>query len=99
MGTTLQEHIVLICQDGVLPYKKPAQLSATLSCWALKAISDHAAYAGDFDTEGWVALQRMLLSLAASGYLGTRETQHGWAPQFSGRSIRLSLCRHNFLPC
>ncbi len=77
MRATLQDRIVLICKDDVPHYKKTGSVVRNTYFWALKSISCHAAYAGDweFDAEVWVALKRMLLSFAASGYLGAWETQ------------------------
>ncbi len=45
--------------------------------WALKSIAGYAPRSGnwEFEAEVWVALKRMLLSFAESGYLGLHETQ------------------------
>lgn len=76
MRARLENDLLLLHCDDVPPYKKTGSQVRNTYFWALKAIAAHAPYARDweFDPEVWVALQRLLLSFAESGYLGLRET-------------------------
>ncbi len=82
MRATLQDQIVTIHGDDLPRYKKAGSVVRNSYFWALKSISCHAAYGGDweFDAVVWVALKRMLLAFAEAGYLGSGETQLEFPP-------------------
>lgn len=76
MRARLENEIVYIHYEDLPNYKKGGSIVRNSYFWALKSI---AAYANrdrdwEFDSEVWVALQRMLLAFSESGYLGLRET-------------------------
>ncbi|MCW6037373.1 hypothetical protein K4A83_13980 [Spirulina subsalsa FACHB-351] len=76
MRATLEDNILLIHAEDVPPYKKGGSVVRNSYFWALKSISCYAPRGGnwEFDRPVWVALNRMLLSFAQSGYLGISET-------------------------
>ncbi|NJL01088.1 MAG: hypothetical protein HC910_11185 [Spirulinaceae cyanobacterium SM2_1_0] len=82
MRATRQADIIAIHQDDLPQYKKSGSVVRNSYFWALKSISCFAGYERDweFDAEVWLALKRMLLAFAASGYLGTSETQLEFPP-------------------
>ncbi len=76
MQVSLQDDILLIANSDLPNYKKGGSVVRNSYFWALKSI---ACYTGrgqdwDYDAVVWVALARMLLAFAESGYLGDRET-------------------------
>ncbi len=77
MRARVEGDILLIHPEDVPQYKKTGSVVRNSYFWALKAIAarTHRTQAWEYDAEVWVALQRMLLSFAESGYLGLRETQ------------------------
>ncbi len=77
MRATIQDQILLIDQEDVPQFKKNGSVVRNSYFWALKAIAVQANRFRDweYDPDVWVALQRVLLSFAESGYLGLRETQ------------------------
>ncbi len=77
MRAWLEDNILLIHRDDLPAYKKTGSTVRNTYFWALKSISCYAGYNTDweFDPEVWVALKRMLLAFAESGYLGSSETQ------------------------
>lgn len=68
--------ILLMHREDVPPYKKQGSVVRNSYFWALRSIADDARLGLDwaFDESVWPALYRMLISFAASGYLGDRET-------------------------
>ena len=76
MRVTLQDNILLINQEDLPCYKKGGSVVRNSYFWALKSIACYTNRNKDweFDPEVWVALVRMLLSFAQSGYLGDNET-------------------------
>ena len=77
MRARLEGDILLIHPDDVPQYKKSGSVVRNSYFWALKAIAAraHRSKPWEYEAEVWVALQRMLLSFAESGYLGLQETQ------------------------
>lgn len=77
MRTTLTDDILFIHAEDVPFYKKQGSVVRNSYFWALKSISCYATRDKDweFDRPVWVALNRMLLSFTAAGYLGASETQ------------------------
>jgi hypothetical protein len=73
---SLKDEILAIHNEDLPIYKKGGSIVRNGYFWALKSI---ACYSGkgcdwEFDREVWIALSRMLLSFAQSGYLGDSET-------------------------
>ena len=76
MKVRLQDDILFINQEDLPNYKKGGSIVRNSYFWALKSIACYTSRNKDweFDAEVWIALARMLLSFAQSGYLGARET-------------------------
>ncbi len=76
MKVSLQDDILFIAREDLPVYKKGGSIVRNSYFWALKSIACYTSRDKDweFDSEVWVALTRMLLSFARSGYLGDRET-------------------------
>jgi hypothetical protein len=76
MRVKLQDNILSIAREDLPEYKKGGSVVRNSYFWALKSISCYASRQKDweYDLEVWVALARMLISFAESGYLGDRET-------------------------
>jgi hypothetical protein len=77
MRAKIDQQILFIHHEDLPQFKKSGSVVRNSYFWALKAIAAHTARNGDweYDPEVWLALQRLLLSFAESGYLGLRETQ------------------------
>ena len=73
----VDDNLLIIHRDDVPEYKRQGSVVRNSYFWALKSIAGYAPRDGDweFEAEVWVAVQRMLLSFAESGYLGLSETQ------------------------
>ena len=76
MKVNLENDILAISYDDLPQYKKGGSIVRNSYFWALKSISCYSSRGRDweYDRDVWVALSRMLLSFAESGYLGDRET-------------------------
>lgn len=76
MHCCLDLPVLLLHREDVPHYKKRGSVVRNSYFWALRSIADDARLGQHwaFDESVWVALGRMLLSFAASGYLGDRET-------------------------
>lgn len=63
-------------------FKKGGSVVRNSFFWALRSIAGQAPRHGDweYESEVWLALERMLLAFTASGYLGWRETQLEFPP-------------------
>lgn len=83
MRANLQDDIISIHHEDVPAYKKGGSVVRNSYFWALKSIACHAPRGRDweFDCEVWVALSRMLLAFAQSGYLPFHETCLEFPPQ------------------
>jgi hypothetical protein len=77
MRARIEHQIVYLHHEDVPTYKKGGSVVRNSYFWALRSIAARAVRNHDweFEAEVWVALQRMLLSFAESGYLGLHETQ------------------------
>jgi len=77
MRANIKQQILFIHHEDLPQFKKSGSVVRNSYFWALKAIAAHTTRQGDweYDPEVWLALQRLLLSFAESGYLGLRETQ------------------------
>ena len=76
MKVRLEDEILLIAHEDLPEYKKGGSVVRNSYFWALKSIACFSSRTKDweYDPEVWVALCRMLISFAESGYLGDRET-------------------------
>jgi hypothetical protein len=76
MKVRLEEDILFIADSDLPEYKKGGSIVRNSYFWALKSIACYTSRGKEweYDAEVWVALARMLLAFAASGYLGDRET-------------------------
>jgi len=77
MRARLDNQTVFLHHDDVPNYKKGGSVVRNSYFWALRSIAGTANRyrEWEYESEVWLALQRMLLSFAESGYLGLRETQ------------------------
>jgi hypothetical protein len=82
MRTQLDDRILYLHAEDVPFFKRGGSMVRNSYFWALRSIAGRAPRDRDweFEAEVWVALQRMLLSFAESGYLGLRETQLEFPP-------------------
>ena len=73
----MDDNLLVIHRNDVPAYKRQGSVVRNSYFWALQSIAGYAPREGDweFEAEVWVAVQRMLLSFAESGYLGLSETQ------------------------
>ncbi|MEO0406874.1 MAG: hypothetical protein AAF289_05940 [Cyanobacteria bacterium P01_A01_bin.135] len=76
MRARIENDVVFLHKDDVPPYKKGGSVVRNSYFWALRSIAGRAYrdQAWEFESDVWLALQRMLLSFTESGYLGLRET-------------------------
>ncbi|MGV2388726.1 MAG UNVERIFIED_CONTAM: hypothetical protein LVR29_11815 [Microcystis novacekii LVE1205-3] len=76
MRAIAKDDILCIHHEDVPVYKKGGSVVRNSYFWALKSIAcgAHRGQDWEFDAEVWVALVRMLLCFANSGYLGDGET-------------------------
>jgi hypothetical protein len=76
MRARIEDQIIFLHSEDVPAFKKGGSVVRNSYFWALKSIAAHAARSRDweYDADVWLALQRMLLSFAESGYLGLKET-------------------------
>lgn len=77
MRAKIDNEVLFIHRDDVPKYNKQGSIVRNSHFWALRSIAGRAnsRYDWEFESEIWIALQRMLLSFGESGYLPTRETQ------------------------
>ncbi|MEM6450191.1 MAG: hypothetical protein AAF703_07750 [Cyanobacteria bacterium P01_D01_bin.105] len=82
MRVKIHNGVLFIRNEDTPPYKKKGSMVRNSYFWALKSISDRAPFekAWEFEERVWIALVRMLISFAESGYLGLRETQLEFEP-------------------
>ena len=76
MRARIENQVLFLHSDDLPQYKKKGSIVRNSYFWALKAVAGNAPYSGDweYESEVWVALQRILIAFAESGYLGLRET-------------------------
>jgi hypothetical protein len=77
MRARVEDHILFIHFEDVPQYKKNGSIVRNSYFWALRSIAVHTQRSQnwEYDDEVWSALQRMLLSFSAAGYLSLQETQ------------------------
>lgn len=76
MRARIENDVVFLQSDDLPQYKKQGSVVRNSYFWALKAIAGNTPYDGDweYESEVWLALRRVLLAFAESGYLGLSET-------------------------
>lgn len=76
MRCRLDLPVLFLHQEDVPPYKKQGSVVRNSYFWALRSIADESRFDRPwvYDESVWVALCRMLMAFAGSGYLGDRET-------------------------
>ncbi|MGC9505090.1 hypothetical protein [Baaleninema sp.] len=76
MRATIEDGVLYVHKDDVPPFKKRGPVTRNSYFWALRSIADRSPKNQDWEFERsvWIALCRMLLSFAESGYLGAYET-------------------------
>jgi len=75
MRAYIENDVVFLHKDDVPPYKKGGSTVRNSYFWALRSIAGRAnrGQAWEFESDVWLALQRMLLSFGESRYLGLQE--------------------------
>jgi hypothetical protein len=75
MRAYIKNDILYLNQEDIPNYKKGGSVVRNSYFWALKSIACYARrdYDWEYDQPVWIALSRMLLSFAQSGYLGDSE--------------------------
>lgn len=76
MRARIEDQIILIHHEDVPTYKRNGSVVRNSYFWALKSIAGYAGRDRDweYESEVWLALQRVLTSFTESGYLGFSET-------------------------
>ncbi|WP_414528715.1 hypothetical protein [Nodularia chucula] len=76
MRARIENTILLIHHEDLPAFKKGGSVVRNSYFWALRSIAGRATRYRDweYEPEVWLALTRMLLSFAESGYLGYKET-------------------------
>lgn len=84
MRARLDQDLIIIHSDDLPKFKKGGSVVRNSYFWAMRAIAGHAPRYGDweYEAEVWLALKRVLLAFQESGYLGLRETQLEFPPDF-----------------
>ncbi len=77
MRAKIENQVLFLNHEDVPVFKKGSSVVRNSYFWALRSIAARSFRSRDweYELEVWLALQRMLLSFAESGYLGLRETQ------------------------
>jgi hypothetical protein len=77
MKVKIDNEVLFIHRDDVPKYNKQGSIVRNSYFWALRSIAgrSNSRYDWEFESEVWLALQRMLISFGESGYLSTREIQ------------------------
>lgn len=76
MRAKIENQVVFLNHEDVPVFKKGGSVVRNTYFWALRSIAGQAHRSRDweYESEVWLALQRMLLSFSESGYLGLSET-------------------------
>ncbi|MBW4677167.1 MAG: hypothetical protein KME52_25120 [Desmonostoc geniculatum HA4340-LM1] len=76
MRAKIENKVLFIHREDLPEFKKGGSVVRNSYFWALRSIAGQASRYRDweYEPEVWLALARMLLSFAESGYLGHRET-------------------------
>jgi len=76
MRAHIHNDVLYLHYEDVPQYQKTGSMVRNTFFWALRSIADRSRRDQDWEYEAsvWIALNRMLMAFAASGYLGYRET-------------------------
>lgn len=76
MRARIEDDVIFLHHEDLPEFKKGGSIVRNSYFWALKSIAGHASRYKDweYESEVWLALQRMLMSFTGSGYLGLKET-------------------------
>jgi len=76
MRARIADQIMFLHNQDLPEFKKGGSVVRNSYFWALKSIAAQASRHKDweYESEVWLALQRMLLSFSESGYLSLKET-------------------------
>lgn len=76
MKARIENQVIFISQVDVPVFKKGGSVVRNSYFWALRSIAAQASRYRDweYEAEVWLALRRMLLAFAESGYLSLSET-------------------------
>ncbi|MBD2090954.1 hypothetical protein H6F67_13945 [Microcoleus sp. FACHB-1515] len=76
MRARIEDDVIFLHHEDLPEFKKGGSIVRNSYFWALKSIAGHASRYKDweYESEVWLALQRMLMSFTESGYLGLKET-------------------------
>ncbi len=76
MKARIENQVLFLDHQDLPEFKKGGSVVRNSYFWALRSIAGRASRYKDweYESEVWLALARMLLSFAESGYLGYRET-------------------------
>ncbi|NJR38038.1 MAG: hypothetical protein HC781_03280 [Leptolyngbyaceae cyanobacterium CSU_1_4] len=83
MRARIDNDVLFLHKDDVPSYKKTGSVVRNTYFWTLRSIAGHAPFDRDweYESEVWLALQRVLISYGESGYLGLRETTLEFTPE------------------
>lgn len=84
MRVRIENEVLFLHKDDVPQYKKKGSVVRNTYFWALRAIAGRANLGQDweYESEVWLALRRVLMSFAESGYLGLWETTLEFPPDY-----------------
>lgn len=76
MRARIEDDVIFLHHEDLPEFKKGGSIVRNSYFWALKSIAGRASRYKDweYESEVWLALQRMLMSFTESGYLGLKET-------------------------
>ena len=75
MRARIENQVLFIHKDDAPEYKKKGSVVRNTYFWTMRSIADRAPFDRDweFASEVWLALNRVLIAYAESGYLNTSE--------------------------
>jgi hypothetical protein len=78
----IENDVLFLHKEDVPRYKKTGSIVRNTYFWTLRAIAGRALFEEwEYESEVWLALQRVLISYAESGYLGLSETTLEFLPE------------------
>ncbi len=84
MRVRIDNEVLYLHKEDVPHYKKSGSVVRNTYFWTLRSIADRADFDREWEyvSEVWLALSRVLLSYAESGYLYTSETILEFPPDY-----------------
>ncbi|MBI4782418.1 MAG: hypothetical protein HY785_14035 [Oscillatoriophycideae cyanobacterium NC_groundwater_1537_Pr4_S-0.65um_50_18] len=75
MRARIENQVLFLHKDDVPEYKKKGSVVRNTYFWTMRSIADRAGFNQEWEyaSEVWLALKRVLISYAESGYLNTSE--------------------------